>query len=75
MVRNPQTGEIFFVDQGKKRHITSPDVLTPGAGFVNVGEDVLGSLSSGTAISTKPGFLFKGQEETEKLLKESGISL
>lgn len=73
LVRDASNGAIYFTDNGTKRHITSMDVLTPGAGYVNVGSDVLGSLKEGSAISAKPGFNFKSQQDVEKALKSAGI--
>ncbi len=74
LVRNAATGQIFFTDKGQRRLITSPQVLTEGAGFVNVPEDVISGLQEGVPISQRPSFLFKGQEETEQLLGKSKIS-
>ena len=75
LVRDPNTKKIYFVEKNTKRHITSPDVLTPGAGFVDISPDYLKELQEGPAISQRPEFKFKSREDTEKLLREYNINL
>ena len=73
LLRDNDTKKIYFIDNGKKRLITSPAVLTPGSGFVDVDPSLLSGLVEGAAISQRPSFNFKSAAQAEAELKKANI--
>ena len=73
LVRDSSNNKIYFIDNGKKRHITSMDALAGGA-FVDIDPSHLADVPDGSPINKKPSFNWKGQGEINRLLKQTGIN-
>ena len=73
LVRDSSTNAIYFIDNGKKRHITNEEALAGGA-FIDIDSSHLLDLPDGKPIDTKPNFDWKSQDEINQMLGGTGIN-